>query len=146
MYCKNAWNDVIQHQVLAYDGCLLSNAYLSLIGPLDPLLLLNPDIDLLLLLVLPTNPDGLQVLVVDERVEGGVERRQEVDGLVDGDGVLQPLGTLTLVGRQLTDDRGHLESTKCSCHYGKWEHSSVVAFELLIQLSWVLISALDKVC
>lgn len=80
-------------------------------NPLEPLLLLNPDHDLLLLLMLLTNPDSFQVLVVDQGVEGGVERRQEVDGLVDGDGVLHPLGAFALVGRQLTNDGSHLEQT-----------------------------------
>jgi hypothetical protein len=45
--------------------------------------LMYPDHDPLLLPVLLPDLGGFQVLVVDQRIEGRIERRQEVHGFVD---------------------------------------------------------------
>ena len=54
--------------------------------------------------------NGFEILVVDARIECRIERRQEVNGFVDRDRVLDPLGTSTFVGGKLADDGGHFRS------------------------------------
>ena len=85
---------------------------LGFIDPLNRVHLLNLERDLLLQDLILLTLYGLQVPVVNKGIKDGIEGGQDVNGFVDGNGVLDPLGPGAFVGRQLTDDCRHLASVE----------------------------------